>query len=51
MVSGHRIRRILLRQVLMNVWIFFSVADVVLHVVLKILIVLILMLMIRLGEA
>ena len=30
MVSGCRIRRILLRKVLMNVWIFFSVAVVVL---------------------
>ena len=59
MVSGHRIRRILLRQVLMNVWILFRVAAVILHVsapysrtgftlVLKILI---LMLMVRLGEA
>ena len=59
MVSGHGIRRFLLRQVLMNVWIFFSVASVVLHVSalyswtdftmeLKILI---LMFMVRSGEA
>ena len=56
MVSGHRI---LLRQVLMNAWIFFSVAAIVFHVsalfsragftvVLKILIC---MLKVRLGEA
>ena len=31
-VSGHQIRRILLRQVLMNVWIFFRVAGVGLYV-------------------
>ena len=32
MVSGHWIWRILLGQVLMNVWIFFSVAAMVIHV-------------------
>ena len=32
MVSGHRFQRILLRQVLINVWIFISVAAEVLHV-------------------
>ena len=59
MASDHQNRRILLRQVLMNVLIFFSIAAVVRHVsapdsrtgftaVLKILT---LMLMIRLGEA
>ena len=59
MVSGHRIRTILLRQVSMGVWIFFNVAAVVLRisapysrtdftVVLQILV---LMFMVRLGEA
>ena len=58
MVLGHQIRKILLMQVLMNVWIFLGVAAMVLHVsapysrtgftvVLKIPI---LMLMVRLGE-
>ena len=31
-ISDHHIRRILLRQVLMNIWIFFSMAAVALHV-------------------
>ena len=59
MVSGHQIQRILLRQVLMSVWIFFSVAAVVLHVSAPysrtgftvVLMILILMLMVRLYEA
>ena len=57
-VSGHQIPRIHLRQVLMNLWVFFSVAAVVLSVsapysrtgftvVLKILI---LMFMFRFGD-